>query len=250
MLSGDESKPIEKSDKRKRKADGKKRKPAQQKAMKADQLRDTPEAVAAPVVPMESAETAALAVESSAVMAEDIVISSIDTAGEEPTGLASPDAGLEGRQVADRPDALPDRFQDALKAVTAAVASIEHSPAVPDTSDSAAVAAAETSEIAAAATVAAASAAAAQTAPVSYQTIANAYGNLTRHSIDQTRSFFERLAGVRSIDKAIELQTEFARQAYDSFMAESRKIRDLHGEMARQRLKHWESLVSGMTRLG
>lgn len=83
-------------------------------------------------------------------------------------------------------------------------------------------------------------------APVSYQTIANAYCNYTLQSFDQIRSFFEKLAAVRSPDKALELQTEFARQAYEGFATESQKIHQLHGELAKQRVKRWEDLVAWM----
>ena len=69
---------------------------------------------------------------------------------------------------------------------------------------------------------------------IDYQTIAMAYGNYTRKSFEQTKSFFERLAGVRSIDKAIEVQTEFAKQAYETVLTESQKIRELYSGLARQ----------------
>ena len=49
---------------------------------------------------------------------------------------------------------------------------------------------------------------------------------------------------MRSLDKAFELQTEFAKQAYEGFVAESQKIRELHSELARQRLKRWEGVVA------
>jgi hypothetical protein len=81
---------------------------------------------------------------------------------------------------------------------------------------------------------------------VNYQTITNAYRKYASDSLDQTKSFFERLAGVRSLDKAFELQTEFAKQAYDGFVAGSHRIRELHGELTRQRLKHWERLLARM----
>jgi hypothetical protein len=86
----------------------------------------------------------------------------------------------------------------------------------------------------------------AETVAVSYQTIANAYCSYTLQSLDQTRSFFEKLATVRSPDKALELQTEFARQAYEGFAAESQKIHELHGELAKQRVKRWEDFVAWM----
>jgi hypothetical protein len=71
-------------------------------------------------------------------------------------------------------------------------------------------------------------------APIDFQAIAMAYSNYTRKSFDQTKSYVEKLAGVRSLDKAIEIQTEFARQAYETFVTESQKIRELYSGLARQ----------------
>src|ERR1700716_2163982 len=77
----------------------------------------------------------------------------------------------------------------------------------------------------------------ADTFPISIQTIANAYGDYTKKSFQETRSFVEKLTGVRSLDKAIEVQTEFARQAYETFVAESLKICELYSELAKQIFK-------------
>ena len=81
-------------------------------------------------------------------------------------------------------------------------------------------------------------------APVSLQTIANAYGDYTRRSLEETRSFVEKLKGAKSLDKAVEVQTEFAHHAFEIFVAESRKIYGLHKELARQTLKPLESLIN------
>jgi hypothetical protein len=88
----------------------------------------------------------------------------------------------------------------------------------------------------------------AETTPVNYQAVANAYGDFSRKSLEQARSFFEKLAGARSFDKAFELQTEFAREAYETFITESRKIGELHGQLAAQRLKRLEGLMVRMSR--
>jgi len=85
----------------------------------------------------------------------------------------------------------------------------------------------------------------ADSAPVNYQAITDAYGTYTRKSLEQTRSFFEQLAGVRSMNRAFELQAQFAQQAYETFVSESRKIRELHSELARQRLRSLESAMTG-----
>jgi len=84
-------------------------------------------------------------------------------------------------------------------------------------------------------------------AAVSYRTIADAWGNYSRMSLEQTRSYFEKLAGVRSLGGAFEVQAEFARQACETFIAESQRIRELHGELTRQRLKRLEGFMEKMT---
>jgi DNA-binding transcriptional regulator YhcF (GntR family) len=86
--------------------------------------------------------------------------------------------------------------------------------------------------------------------PISIQTIANAYGDYTKKSLQETRSFIEKLTGVRSLDKAIEVQSEFARQAYETFVAESQKICGLYSELAKQIFKPLEGFVAKMTQAG
>ena len=80
-------------------------------------------------------------------------------------------------------------------------------------------------------------AAAANTPSIGFQTIATAYSDYTRKSFEEAQSFVEKLSGVRSLDKALEVQAEFAKQAYETFVADSQKIRELYGELARQTLK-------------
>jgi hypothetical protein len=70
--------------------------------------------------------------------------------------------------------------------------------------------------------------------PVSIQTIANAYVDYTRKSLQESTSFVEKLMGVRSFDNAVEVQTEFARQALANFVAGSQKICELYGKLVAQ----------------
>jgi phasin family protein len=86
--------------------------------------------------------------------------------------------------------------------------------------------------------------------PISIQTIANAYGDYTKKSLQDTRSFVEKLMGVRSLDKAIEIQSEFARQAYETFVAESQRISELYSELAKQIFKPLEGFVAKVTPAG
>jgi len=90
--------------------------------------------------------------------------------------------------------------------------------------------------------------AAPDTVPVSLQTIATAYGDYTKKSLEQTRFFVERLARVRSVDKALEVQIEFAKQAYETFVTEMQKICGLQNELARQSLKPLERFAAKSAR--
>jgi hypothetical protein len=89
--------------------------------------------------------------------------------------------------------------------------------------------------------------ASANTLAIDFQAIATAYSDYSRKSFEQTRAFVEKLSGVRSLDKAIEIQTEFAKQAYETFVTESQKIRELYSGLARQTFKPFEDLVTKAT---
>ena len=76
------------------------------------------------------------------------------------------------------------------------------------------------------------------------QAIASAYGDYARKSFDDTKSFVEKLSGAKSLDKAIEMQTDFAKSAYGTFVTEAQKIAGLYGDLAKQSFKPVESIVS------
>lgn len=76
------------------------------------------------------------------------------------------------------------------------------------------------------------------------QAIASAYGDFTKKSFEDTKSFVEKLSSVKSLDKALEAQTDFARSAYETFVAESQKIAGLYGDLAKHAFKPVETLVS------
>jgi hypothetical protein len=85
--------------------------------------------------------------------------------------------------------------------------------------------------------------ASAELAPVSLQTIANAYRDYTRKSLEEFGSFVEQLSGVRSLDKAMTVQTEFVKRAYENSVAESQKICELHNRLAKQTLDPFKGLT-------
>ncbi len=90
-------------------------------------------------------------------------------------------------------------------------------------------------------------AALASTFPSGFQAIANAYGDYTKKSFEDTKSFVEKQSGVRSLDKAIEVQTEFAKTAYETFVSESEKIGVLYADLAKQSYKPVGGFLAKMT---
>ena len=80
--------------------------------------------------------------------------------------------------------------------------------------------------------------------PVSIQTIANAYRDYTRKSFQESGCLVDNLMGVRSFEKAIEVQTEFARRAYANFVAELQKMTDLYRELAKQTFRPWSGFAA------
>jgi hypothetical protein len=79
-----------------------------------------------------------------------------------------------------------------------------------------------------------------------FHAIATAYSDYTKKSFEDTRLFVEKLSGVKSVDKAIELQTEFAKSAFDSFVAESQKIGALYRDLAAQSYKPFGGFLAKM----
>jgi hypothetical protein len=88
---------------------------------------------------------------------------------------------------------------------------------------------------------------AANSFPSGFQAIATAYGDYTTKSFENTKSFVEKLSAVKSFDKAIEVQAEFAKTAYETFVTESQKIGALHADLAKQSYKPFSGLVAMMT---
>jgi hypothetical protein len=73
--------------------------------------------------------------------------------------------------------------------------------------------------------------------PGGFQAIATAYADYAKKSFEDTKSFVEKLSGVRSFDKVMEVQTEFAKSAFETFVTESQKIGALYGDLAKQAYK-------------
>ncbi len=65
-----------------------------------------------------------------------------------------------------------------------------------------------------------------------------------KKAFENSSATFEKLLTAKSFDKALEIQTEYAKQAYEGMVAQSTKMGDLYAEMAKEAYKPFESVVA------
>src|SRR5215213_1510070 len=76
------------------------------------------------------------------------------------------------------------------------------------------------------------------------QSIAVEAADYGRKSFEQSTATVEKLVGARTLDKAVEIQTTYLKDAYESFMAQSTKIGELYTAIAKDAFKPYEGLVA------
>ncbi len=69
------------------------------------------------------------------------------------------------------------------------------------------------------------------------QAIAAETTDYSKKSFEKSRAFFDKLTGVKKIDEAIQLQTDFAKSAYEDFLAHATKIGQLYSSLAKEAFK-------------
>lgn len=72
------------------------------------------------------------------------------------------------------------------------------------------------------------------------QSIAVEFADYTKRSFDESSAVAEKLLGAKSIDKAIELQTEYAKSAYEGFVEQAAKVGELYADVAKETYKPFE----------
>ena len=76
------------------------------------------------------------------------------------------------------------------------------------------------------------------------QAIAIEAGEYTKKSFEAGSAALEKLFSAKSLEKAIEIQSDYAKQSYESFVAEATKIGELYAELAKDAYKPFESVVA------
>jgi len=75
------------------------------------------------------------------------------------------------------------------------------------------------------------------------QTIAAELVDYSKKSFEDSTKVMEKLLGAKSLDKAIEIQTDYAKTTYEGFVAEATKISELYADLAKETYKPFEAYI-------
>jgi hypothetical protein len=75
------------------------------------------------------------------------------------------------------------------------------------------------------------------------QSIATELADYSKKSFEDSAAAFEKLIGAKSVEKAVEVQTEYLRSLYEELVAETAKIGELYADFAREAYKPFEGVL-------
>ncbi|HMA73471.1 MAG TPA: phasin family protein [Xanthobacteraceae bacterium] len=76
------------------------------------------------------------------------------------------------------------------------------------------------------------------------QAIAAETADYSKKSFEEGSAALEKLLGAKSLEKAIEIQTAYAKSAYEGFVAQATKLGELYAELAKESYKPFETFVA------
>ncbi|MCG6858183.1 MAG: phasin family protein [Salaquimonas sp.] len=81
-----------------------------------------------------------------------------------------------------------------------------------------------------------------------FQDIAKETAEYAKKSFETSSAAAEKMMAAKSLDKAFEVQADYAKSAYESFVAEATKIGELYADIAKEAYKPFESALPKMTK--
>ena len=78
----------------------------------------------------------------------------------------------------------------------------------------------------------------------SLQTIANAHADFVKKLMEQNSQYISQLASVKEPTKLMEVQVEYARNAYEIFVSEAKRISELYAGLFQQATKPLGDLIA------
>ena len=76
------------------------------------------------------------------------------------------------------------------------------------------------------------------------QQIAAETSDYAKRSYEQQSSMFEKLATVKTLDKSIELQTAYAKSAYQEWVSQATRMGEIYTDLAKEAYKPFEDTMA------
>jgi phasin family protein len=76
-----------------------------------------------------------------------------------------------------------------------------------------------------------------------FQAIAAEVADYSKKSFEDSTAAMEKLMGAKSLEKAIEVQSDYAKSTYEGFVSEATKIGELYSDLAKETYKPFESMM-------
>jgi hypothetical protein len=77
-----------------------------------------------------------------------------------------------------------------------------------------------------------------------FQAIATEVADYSKKSFEEGSAAFEKLMGAKSFEKAVEIQSDYVKTAYEGFIAEATKLGELYTDLAKESYKPFENLAA------
>jgi hypothetical protein len=75
------------------------------------------------------------------------------------------------------------------------------------------------------------------------QAIASEIADYSKRSFEHGAKAMENLLGVKSLDKAVEVQSEYAKAAFEGYVAHATKLGELYVNLAKEAFKPYEGFA-------
>ncbi len=76
------------------------------------------------------------------------------------------------------------------------------------------------------------------------QAISSETSDYAKKAFETGAATLQKLVSAKSIEKVVEIQTAYAKQAYEGFVAEATRITELYADMAKDAYKPFEAIVA------
>ncbi len=77
------------------------------------------------------------------------------------------------------------------------------------------------------------------------QAIAVEVVDYSKKTAESSAAAWEKLMGAKSLEKAMEVQTEYLKSSYEGFVAEAAKLGELYVDLAKEAYRPFESTFAG-----